>query len=304
MAKVIKIEEKKASAEHVPFVIAVVGPTAIGKSNFAIELAKRFNGEIISADSRQVYRGLDIGSGKVTKKEMKGVPHHLLDVADPRDVFSVADFTKLATAKIEDIIVRGKVPIVCGGTGLYVDTLLSGSVLPEVAPNPVLRKKLESQSAEELFKILSKLGTDRAATIDAKTPVRLVRAIEIATALGKVPKVTSNPRFPTLYIGLDTNDAQLQSNIHKRLNARIKMGMLQEVEKLHLPRSRGGYGLSWKRLEQLGLEYKYFAQLLQSKKQDEATIVAILKNLELAIWQYAKRQRTWWKRNKDIIWIK
>ncbi|MBP7831955.1 MAG: tRNA (adenosine(37)-N6)-dimethylallyltransferase MiaA [Candidatus Pacebacteria bacterium] len=300
---------KKREEKNNPFVIAVVGPTAVGKSDFAVALARSLgksgNGaEIISADSRQVYRGLDIGSGKVTKKEMRGVPHHLLDVADPRNVFSVADFTKLASAKIEDIIARGKVPIVCGGTGLYVDTLLSGSILPEVAPNPALRKKLESQSAEELFKILSKLDKDRADTIDAKNPVRLIRAIEIATALGKVPKVSGKPRWPTLYIGLDADDEQLESNIHERLSKRIKMGMLQEVEKVHLPISKGGYGLSWKRLEQLGLEYKYFAQLLQSKKQDEATMVAIFKNLELAIWQYAKRQRTWWKRNKDIIWIK
>jgi tRNA dimethylallyltransferase len=300
MAKVTKSKIKNSNAENAPFVIAVIGPTAIGKSNFAIELAKRFGGEIISADSRQVYRGLTIGSGKITKREMRGVPHHLLDVADPRDVFSVADFTKIAEVKIEDIIARGKVPIVCGGTGLYVDTLLSGSVLPEVAPNPALRKELESQSAEELFKILSKMDADRASTIDAKNPVRLIRAIEIATAIGKVPKVKTKTRFPTLYIGLDTDDAQLQSNIHNRLLKRMKDGMLQEVANLHLPRSKGGYGLSWKRLEQLGLEYKFCALLLQKKisKTD------MLAQLELAIWQYAKRQRTWWKRNKDIIWIK
>jgi tRNA dimethylallyltransferase len=294
--------------KNIPFVIAIVGPTAVGKSDFAVALARQLGkrgvgAEIISADSRQVYRGLTIGSGKITKREMKGVPHHLLDVADPRQVFSVSDFTKQAVAKIDEIIARGNVPIICGGTGLYVDTLLSGAVLPEVAPNPALRKKLESQSAEELFNILSKLDKDRASTIDAKNPVRLVRAIEIATALGKVPKVTGKPLFPTLYIGLDADDTQLQSNIHKRLLKRMKAGMIEEVETLHLPRSKGGYGLSWKRLEALGLEYKFCAQFLQNKKRDATAKSEMLQNLELAIWQYAKRQRTWWKRNKEIIWV-
>ncbi len=293
---------KKKGAESEPFCIAVIGPTAIGKTDFAIALAKRFGGEIISADSRQVYCGLDIGSGKVTKREMRGVPHYLIDVADPKEVFSVSDFVKLAEIKIEEIIERGKIPIICGGTGLYVDTLLSGLSLPEVPPNTALRKKLFKKTAAELFLILKKLDTKRAKNIDAQNPVRLVRAIEIATALGKVPKITYASKYKTLYIGLDTDDAQLRSNIHQRLIKRIEMGMLGEVAHLHKK------GVSWQRLEELGLEYRFCAEFLQ-KKFSGSTLKKIaynemLEKLELAIWQYAKRQRTWWKRNKEILWVK
>lgn len=285
-----------------PFCIAVVGPTAIGKSDFAIALAKRLGGEIISADSRQVYFGLDIGSGKVTKAEMKGVPHHLLNVANPKDQFSVSDFKILAEEKISEILARGKIPIICGGTGLYVDTLLSGSVLPEVPPNKKLREKLSQKTADELFLMLRKIDPARAKTIEAKNPVRLIRALEIANALGVVPKVNKKPKYRTLYIGLDASDSTLRLNIHKRLMKRIKQGLLREV--LNLQKN----GLSWKRLESFGLEYRFCAEFLQKKFKNSAEKKTaeseMLTKLELAIWHYAKRQRTWWKRNKEILWVK
>ena len=288
-----------------PFCIAVVGPTAVGKSDFAIALAKKLGGEIISADSRQVYKGLDIGSGKVTKREMRRVPHHLLDVAQllpknkkPAPRFSVSDFKKLAQEKIEDIFARGHIPIICGGTGLYVDTLLSGAVYPEVAPNKKLRDELGKKTAEELFFILKKLDAGRAKTIDAKNPVRLIRAIEIAKALGNVPKIKNKAKHKTLYVGLNTDDAQLRSNIHERLLKRISIGMIEEVQKLQKG-TNGKNGVSWARLEELGLEYKYCALFLQKK----ITKSHMLETLEKEIWQYAKRQRTWWKKNKDIVWI-
>lgn len=287
-------------------VIVILGQTATGKSDFAVEIAKLIGGEIISADSRQVYKGLDIGSGKITKKEMKGVPHHLLDVASPTRTFTVADFKKKAEDAIKQIVKNEKIPIICGGTGFYIDSLISGQTLPEVAPDKKLRATLEKKSIEELFKILKKLDAKRAKDIDKNNPVRLIRAIEIASALGKVPKLLKNKKiqkYDIIYIGLTLPDEILKEKIRIRLYARIKDGMIKEVENLHKN------GLSWKRLNDLGLEYRYVSGYIQSGeyiKNDE--INAVLKQdwvqkLNSEIWHYAKRQKTWFKRNKDVIWI-
>src|SRR3989344_4003068 len=170
-------------------VIVIVGQTSTGKSDLAVKMAKRFDGEVVIADSRQVYRGVDLGSGKITKEEMKSVPHHLLDIADPRENFSVYEFKKLAEKKIKEIIRRNKVPIVTGGTGFYIDAITKGIVLPNVPPNPRLRRDLEETSTEDLALRLQKIDPERAKTIDLKNRVRLVRAIEIAKYLGKVPKL-------------------------------------------------------------------------------------------------------------------
>jgi tRNA dimethylallyltransferase len=231
----------------------------VGKSDLAVELALRFNGEVISADSRQVYKQLDIGTGKITKKEMKKVPHHLLDVVSAKKVFSVSDFQKKAMSAADDIISRGKLPILCGGTGFYIQSLVDGVVLPEVPPNEALRKKLSKKSAEKLYDMLLKIDQERAADIDKHNPVRLIRAIEIAKALGRVPKAVYNSPFSTLQIGLDISDELLKAKIHKRLLARLKKGMLKEAQNLHAA------GLSWKRMEMLGLEYRYMALFLQKK---------------------------------------
>ncbi|HDO23680.1 MAG TPA: tRNA (adenosine(37)-N6)-dimethylallyltransferase MiaA, partial [bacterium] len=171
-------------------VIVILGPTASGKSEMAVKLAKKFNGEIISADSRQVYRGMDIGTGKITQKEMRGIPHHLLDVASPKKVFTVIDFKKRAEKAIKDIIKRGKISIICGGTGFYIQAITGGISIPEVKPNWKLRKQLEKKNAEQLFKMLKKLDPKRSKTIDAKNPRRLIRAIELAQSLGHFPRTT------------------------------------------------------------------------------------------------------------------
>lgn len=161
-------------------VLVIVGPTASGKSALAVRLAKRFDGEIISADSRQVYRGLDIGSGKITEKEKGGIPHHLLDIVSPKRVFTVAQYQKLAKRKIAEIIERRKLPIICGGTGFYVQSVIDDLALPKVKPNSRLRKSLNQKTAPELFQILQKLNAKRAVKIDRNNPRRLIRAIEIA----------------------------------------------------------------------------------------------------------------------------
>lgn len=274
-------------------VLVIVGPTASGKSDLAVDLAKRFNGEVISADSRQVYRGLDVGSGKITKRDMRGVPHHLLDVVNPKKVFSVADFTRLANKAIADITARGKLPIICGGTGFYIDALVYGLSIPEVPANNTLRKELEHKSLEELCAMLAQLDPERTETIDQHNKVRLVRAIEIAHTLGAVPKLNQHERFDTYWIGLSWPDEVLRTRIHTRLLARMKRGMLAEATRLHAA------GVSWKRMEQLGLEYRYLARLLQKKM----TKNEMLTELETKIWHYAKRQKMWFKRNKAIRWI-
>ncbi len=267
-------------------IIVVCGPTATGKSDYAVSLAQKIDGEIISADSRQVYKGLDIGSGKITKREMKSVSHHLLDVANPKRVFSVTQYQTLATKAVHDITKRGKTPIVCGGTGFYIDALVCGTVFPAVKPNKELRKKLEKESVEALAKKLKQLDPARFALIDKNNKPRLVRAIEIAIELGKVPPLKRTLQYDIEWHYLDLPDTVLKQRIHDRLIKRIKQGMVAEVQKLHR------LGLSWRRLESLGLEYRYLALYLQKK----LTKADMLSELDSAIWQYAKRQRTWFKK--------
>jgi tRNA dimethylallyltransferase len=275
-------------------IIVIVGVTATGKSAFAVTLAKNMNGEIISADSRQVYRGLDLLSGKITKKEMQGIPHHMLDIVSPKKAYTVADFKKAGEKILQDILSRNKTPIIVGGTGFYIDALVSGNVLPEVPPNQVLRKKLTINSASKNFTLLKKLDPNRAKTIDRHNNVRIIRAIEIAQAVGKVPVLKqAQSQYETTWIGLTVPDEVLKKKIHMRLQDRLKSGMLREAKKLH------DSGISWKRMNELGLEVRYAAHFLQGKIGKEEMIAA----LEKQIWQYAKRQKTWFKRNKEIDWI-
>ena len=277
-----------------PKIIVILGPTASGKSDLAVELAEKFNGEIISADSRQLYKGMDIGTGKITKKEMRGIPHHLLDVVSPKTKFDVARYQKLAHKKIADILKRGKLPIVCGGTGLYIKAIVENPRYPDVPPDWKLRKKLEKLSAEKLFSMLKKLDRARAKTIDGKNPHRLIRAIEIAKQIGKVPPKKDYPKYDALLIGIKKSPDELEKAIAARLHKRIRQGMIAEVRKLHKQ------GISWKRLEELGLEYRYIALYLQNKI-DKKTV---LETLETKINQYAKRQITWFKKTPDINWIR
>lgn len=288
-----------------PKLIVVLGPTASGKSDLAVELAKKFypvkngsqfnrvNGEVISADSRQVYKGMDLGTGKITKKEMRGVPHHLLDVCNPKKVFTVAEYKKLAEKAIKDILKRNKLPIICGGTGFYIDAVVSGQSFPEVPPNKDLRQKLEAMSHEQLLKMLKKLDPERAETVDTKNKVRLVRAIEIATTLGKVPTTKNAIVYDSICIGIKWPKEILRERIYTRIISRIKKGMIEEIKNLHEA------GISWKRMFSLGLEYRYISLFLQGKLSKEEMIEI----LHTKTCQYAKRQMTWFKRNKDIVWV-
>jgi tRNA dimethylallyltransferase len=278
-------------------IIVILGTTAAGKSDLAVKLAKKFGGEIISADSRQVYEGLDIGSGKITKEEMRGVPHHLLDVANPKRQFSVAQYKTLAEKAIAQTYKKGRIPIIVGGTGFYIHAVVDGLVLPEVPPERKLRKRLEKKSAEELFAILKKLDKSRAENIEKDNPRRLIRAIEIAVRLGKVPNLKSNPKYNALQIGLKPPDKELKKRIHKRLIARMKKGMLAEAKRLRNPSA--GVGLSWRRMEALGLEYRCLARHLQKKINRQE----MLSEIETESWRFAKRQMRWFKRDAGIKWF-
>jgi len=276
-------------------IIVILGPTASGKSALGVKLAKKINGEIISADSRQVYKGLDIGSGKITKKEMSGIPHYCLDIISPKKIFTVIDFKKCADKAIEKIFAKNKTPIIVGGTGLYIQAIVDNIILPEVKPNWKLRKELEKKTTGEMFKMLKKLDPERAKNIDPKNPRRLIRAIEIAEKLGKTPKLMSMSRrdLDIRQIGIKLPDEILKINIEKRIKKMLKGGLVAETKKLKKS------GLSWKRIYELGFEYKYSALFLRRKiSKDEMLAKMLIEN-----WQYAKRQMTWFKRDKRIKWI-
>ena len=273
--------------------ICIVGPTASGKSALAVEIARHLHGEIISADSRQVYKGLDIGTGKITKREMKGVVHHLLDVASPKKQFTAQQFLTRGEKVIADIARRGKTPIICGGSGFYIDVLLGNINLPSVAPNPQLRASLANQSPPQLFEVLKTLDPKRAETIDEHNSRRLVRAIEIAMTIGENPEPNSSSKYDVMWIGLTLTPEKLRNRIDTRLSQRLKRGMIAEAKKLHAS------GLSWKRMDELGLEYRSLARLLQKKITREE----LQSELQIAIWHYARRQMSYWKRNSKIQWF-
>lgn len=294
-------------------IIVIYGPTACGKSAVAIKLAKKFNGEVISADSRQIFRGLDVGAGKVSRDEpnfiskffhkptegaffSEGVRHHLIDVAEPMEDYNVSHFKKDAEKIIEEISNRGKIPIICGGTNFWIDSIVHDSQIPEVAPNTELRKELEKKNVEELFTELERMDPHRAKNIDAKNKVRLVRAIEIATKLGSVPELefaSLNPKYDFLQIGIQAERTKLNEKIKRRLEQRFEDGMAIEVEELH----EAGVSFEW--MERIGLEYRWISRYLQEKIEFKE----MKEKLYFDIIHYAKRQMTWLKRNKEIIWL-
>ena len=277
-----------------PKIIVIVGPTASGKSDLAVQIAKKYNGEIISADSRQIYKGLNIGTGKITKKEMEGIPHYLLDVVSPKTTFTAKNF-KIKTEKaIQTILKKNKLPIIAGGTAFYIDVLLHDLDLPEVKANPKLRKELSQKTTKELFSLLKKKDKERAKTIDPNNPHRLIRALEIIEATKKpITKTTKKEKYDTLKIGIKTNKEDLIKKINLRLQKRIKQGLIKEVQNLHKK------GLSYKRMEELGLEYKYISLFLKNQLNKQEMI----EKLQTEIYRYTKRQMTWWKKDKDINWI-
>lgn len=335
-------------------IIVILGPTSSGKSDVAIRLAKKFNGEIISADSRQVYRGLDIGTGKIEADHSAeipqrfansksyagprknkpylsyGIPHHLIDNISLKTNYNAAKFKKDAEKIIKDILKRGKLPIICGGTGFWIKSIVDNISYPEVKPDGKLRRILHNKSAKELFKMLKKLDPKRANSIDAKNPVRLIRAIEICKTLGKVPSIQCHCEevqrqkqsrdchaslamtkpYNSLQIGIKLPKEKLYKNIEKRLKKRFRQGMIDEVKNLHEKQK-----LSWKKIESFGLGYFWIPKYLHPVKyatkrrplKAEFNRVKSKQDLFEKIYQaekdYAKRQMTWFKKDARIKWI-
>jgi tRNA dimethylallyltransferase len=299
-----------------PKIIVILGPTASGKTSLGVKLARDFNGEIISADSRQVYRGMDVGTGK-DLAEYGNIPCHLIDVADPKAVFDLAQYKKMAEEAIEDILKRGKLPIIVGGSGLYLEALVDNYNLSTVKPDTNLRSELEAKSLAELQNILeakNKVFFDKLNNSDKNNKRRLIRYIEISTSvIASVAKQSrfideiatpSTPlqarddrKYEALIIGLTWPKEVLAERIERRLKERLdKEDMIEEVKGLH------DNGVTWERLEAFGLEYKFISQYLQEKIDYEQMFI----KLNTAINQFAKRQMTWFKRweklGKKIVW--
>ena len=270
--------------------IVIEGTNASGKSGLGVEMALRFDGEVVSADSRQVYAGLDLGSGKITKEEMRGVPHHLIDVRQPGEFFSMADFQHLAYEAIDDILTRGKVPFLVGGTGLYVDAVAEGYALSDRAPDLTLRAYLETFETPALYEMLRELLPDT--DIDPKNRNRVMRAIERIKADDYQP-ARREPRYETLKLGVKWDRPTLKRRIDERLEKRLSQGMVQEVQGLL------DAGVSEEFLMKLGLEYRYLTRCLKGELGYEQMVL----ELGNAIKKFAKRQVTWFKKDPDIHWL-
>ena len=274
-----------------PRMVAVVGTNASGKSGLGVELALRYGGEVISADSRQVYRGLDLGSGKITTAEMRGVPHHLLDVCDPGDFFSMADFQRLAYAAADDILARGKTPFLVGGTGLYVDAVAQGYALSAVKPDLAYRAELETRTTPELYAMLCALlpSTDA----DPANRNRVMRILEKMHD-GDVAPAMKRPRYRVLKLGVTWPREVLCRRIDERLERRMRDGLADEVRGLL------NAGVSPEFLRRLGLEYRYVSAWLLGEIPTEEEM---LDTLAREIKRFAKRQMTWFRRDPGILWL-
>lgn len=278
-------------------VIAIVGPTASGKTGVAIELARKFNGEIVSADSRQVYRGLDIGTAK-DLKEYGDIKYHLIDIKNPGEKFTLFDYLPLARAAIEDIFSRGKLPIIVGGTGLYVQGLIEGFALSRIKNYELRinhdRKQLSNLSPQELQDILEELDLKAYENLaDKQNPHRLIRAIEKAQSGEVVTK--KKPNFKVLQLALDWPREELYERIDRRVDERFEEGMLEEVEGL----LKSGVNPEW--LLGLGLEYRIIGNYVLAHLSE---FEEMKQELKYKSHQYAKRQLTWFRRFPEIAWVK
>jgi tRNA dimethylallyltransferase len=288
------MEEQNIS---LPKLVVILGPTASGKSSLGIALALRWPGEIVSADSRQVYRGLDIGTAKVTSAERELVPHHLLDVAEPNDSYTVAQFQQDAITAINSILAHGHQPFLVGGSPHYIQTVVDHFDMPHIPPQPELRAQLEARPLADLLTQLATLDPACATSIDQKNPRRVIRALEVCLVSGQpfsAQRRVAAPLFDCLLLGIRWERELLYRRIDKRVDERIQEGMVQEVEHLL------ACGVSHERLDALGLEYRFVSRLLRGEFTSEAEMA---QRLKYAIHDFTRRQLTWFQRDKRILWI-
>lgn len=288
-----------------PKVLVVLGPTASGKTHLGVALAAEFNGEIVSADSRQVYRGLDAGTSKDLSAYHLGrkkIPYHLIDIASPRTKFDLAKYQKAASRAINDIWQRGKLPIIVGGSGLYLQAVIDNYDLTSAGPRSRARTALGKLAAPELLASLTSLKPDFAARLnnsDKNNPRRLARYLEIISSGGNLRPGRQNSPYNFLLFGLTVADADLKQRIEARLlHGLEKEGMVAEVKGLNET------GISWERLKSFGLEYKFISRHLLG----ELVYPEMVEKLSVAIYRFAKKQKTWFKRwerqGREIKWIK
>ena len=262
-------------------IIIVAGPTASGKTALSLTIAKERDGEIISVDSRQIYKTLDIGTEKITKGQMLGIPHHLIDILDPKDTYSAGQFVSDASTLITEILARGKTPILAGGTNFYFDALLYG--LPKSTPDETLRNELEKYTNEELMYQIQQKDPRRAARIDPDNRRRLIRALEIISEHGTVPeRIKNEPRYDVEWHVLNPERDELRARIRKRLIEALDSGLIEEVT-----RTRAHVGDA--RLNELGLEYKIIGEYLRGERTEESLLPTLCSRL----WHYARHQKAW-----------
>ena len=283
-------------------IICVVGPTASGKTALAIELAKALNGEVVSCDSMQIYRRMDIGTAKPTKEEMQGVPHHMIDICDPTEDFSVSRYTEMATPIVDDILARGKTAIIAGGTGLYVDSLIRGNdfaAIPATGHRQRLEAQIEAEGVEPLLQQLQAIDLE-AAERSQGNPRRIIRALEVYLETGET--ITAHnlrtqalpPRYNPVWIGLDfAKRSDLYSRIDKRVEIMLEMGLMQEIQDIL------SSGIPEKATAMQAIGYKEFVDAMAGRCSLETAVQQVQQSSR----RYGKRQLTWFRRNPHMNWI-
>jgi tRNA dimethylallyltransferase len=284
-------------AQPKPKLLVIVGPTASGKSSLGIALAKKFDSEIISADSRQIYRGMDIGTAKVLNTE--SIPHHLIDIRNPDEDYAVAEFKRDATVAIHEILMKKKLPILVGGTGLYVKSVVDNLDIPEIKADPTLRAQIENEIATKglpaIFEKLVELDPEAAYIVDPKNPRRVVRALEVAILTGRpftAQRLKSEPLYDTLEIGINPPPEILRERINRRIDEMIKNSLVAEVKNLLKK-----YGPTPTAFDAIG--YREIIDHLEDKTTLEDAVAA----MKLNTWHFAKHQLTWFKKDKKIHWV-
>ena len=284
-------------------IICIAGPTASGKSALAVELAKEYHGEVVSCDSMQVYRRMDIGTAKPTREEMQGIPHHMIDVAEPDEDFSVSRYCRLAAPIVDDIVSRGKTAIIVGGTGLYMDSLIRGN---DFAPFPSTgqRERLEAQAdtagMDAMLEWLRSVDPEAAARLHPSDRKRIIRALEVYLETGETITAhnrrtqTLPPRYAPLWLGVDFAErAELYRSIEQRVDRMLELGLVEEIKDL----LASGVPETATSMQAIG--YKEFVSALDCR----CTIEEATADVKQASRHYAKRQLTWFRRNREINWL-
>lgn len=291
------MEQKNNVGQSRPKLVVVLGPTASGKSALGIQLAQRFQGEIVSADSRQVYQGMDIGTAKVTPEERALVPHHLLDVVDPGEIYTVSQFQQQAIQAIAEIYACGKRAFLVGGSPHYIQVVVDNLTLPHIPPQPALRAELEKQPLADLLARLEELDPQSMLTIDRNNPRRVIRALEVCLVSGRPfsqQRGSAEPLYDSLLLGINWPRPVLYQRIDARVDERMRTGMVEEVSRLLAE------GVSAERLESFGLEYRFISRLLRGEFKSEAEMV---ERLKYAIHDFTRRQLTWFRKEPRIHWL-